>query len=241
MTEYWVERSYSYSQQVRGQMASDRRDIWEGILLDNAPKQDRPLRVLDVGTGPGFFSLLLAQKGHRVTGVDLSGDMLDRARENAQYYGVEAEFLHLDGGDLPFADESFDLVISRDVTWTLPEPAQVFQEWSRVTRPGGRVLYFDANWYHYLYNPDFRRTHEENQRICREKGGFQYDKADVMEEIARDLPMSKWLRPHWDIRHVPAFGFSQVTAIENLNPIIYTEMERMQYQSKQEFLVIAEK
>lgn len=240
MVGYWKDRSQSYSEQNRAQIESDKREVWANLILSNAPKQDS-LRILDIGTGPGFFAVILAQKGHQVTAVDISADMLQKARENARLYGVEIAFQLLDAQNLPFADDSFDLVISRDVTWTLQEPEAMLQEWRRVVKPGGRLLYFDANWYHYLYNEDFLRAHQENQKMCLERGGFHYDKQDVMEEIAFGLPMSACMRPQWDLQTLPQLGFSKVTVMENLNPLIYTEMECMQYWSKPEFLVAAEK
>ncbi|MCI9576142.1 MAG: class I SAM-dependent methyltransferase [Clostridiales bacterium] len=240
MVGYWKDRSVSYSQQNRAQIEGFKREVWEELILSNAPQKET-LRILDIGTGPGFFAIILAQKGHQVTAVDISADMLEKAKENAQYYGAEVEFALLDAQNLPFADGTFDLVISRDVTWTLQEPEEMLQEWNRVTKPDGRVLYFDANWYYYLYNEDFLRTHEENMRICEKEGGFSYGKANVMEEIAMGLPMSSRLRPAWDLQTLPELGFRKVTALENLNPLIYTEQECMQYRSKPEFLVIAEK
>ena len=240
MVDYWKERSVSYSQQNRAQIEGFKREIWEGLILSNAP-QKKKLRILDIGTGPGFFAIILAQKGHQVTAVDISADMLEQAKENARHYGADVQFQLLNAQNLPFSDNAFDLVISRDVTWTLQEPEEMLQEWNRVTKPGGRVLYFDANWYHYLYNEDFLRAHEENVRICQEQGGFSYTKANVMEEIALGLPMSSRLRPAWDLQELPRLGFRKVTALENLNPWIYTEQECMQYRSKPEFLVIAEK
>lgn len=57
--------------------------------------------------------MLLAQKGHHVTAVDVSADMLERAKENLDYYQVHADLRLLDGNDLPFSDDTFDLVISQ--------------------------------------------------------------------------------------------------------------------------------
>ncbi len=67
---------------------------------------------MDVGTGPGFFAIILAQKGHHVTAVDLTQDMLEQAKENANHYKVEVEFKLLENQFLPFPDNTFDLVVS---------------------------------------------------------------------------------------------------------------------------------
>ena len=126
MVDYWKERSVSYSQQNRAQIEGFKREIWEGLILSNAP-QKKKLRILDIGTGPGFFAIILAQKGHQVTAVDISADMLEQAKENARHYGADVQFQLLNAQNLPFSDNAFDLVISRDVTWTLQEPEEMLR------------------------------------------------------------------------------------------------------------------
>ena len=73
-------------------------------------------------------------------------NLLDEAKKNLQLYNVSANILHASGESLPFDDNSFDCIISRNVTWTLLDTKQSYQEWLRVLRPGGKILIFDANW-----------------------------------------------------------------------------------------------
>lgn len=157
MNQYWTERSKSYSEQNRAQIENEKRCEWENMILKYAPQKER-LNILDVGTGPGFFAIIFAQKGHQVTAVDLTRDMLEQAKENANYYKVKIEFELLKNQLLPFPDNTFDLVVSRDVTWMLQDAEEVLKEWYRVTKKGGKVLYFDANWYYYLFNEDEKRN-----------------------------------------------------------------------------------
>ena len=76
MNHYWTERSKSYSEQNRAQIENEKRHEWENMILKYAPQKEC-LNILDVGTGPGFFAIILAQKGHHVTAVDLTQDMLN--------------------------------------------------------------------------------------------------------------------------------------------------------------------
>ena len=85
------------------------------------------------------------------------------------------------------------------------------------------------------------KLHLENEEIKSQNGLPIHDKGKVMEEIARELPMSKRLRPTWDLEELPQLGFRNVKALKNLNSVIYTEEEQLKYRSKPEFLVIAEK
>ena len=72
---------------------------------------------------------------------------------------MKIEFELLKNQLLPFPDNTFDLVVSRDVTWMLQDAEEVLKEWYRVTKKGGKVLYFDANWYYYLFNEDEKKKH----------------------------------------------------------------------------------
>jgi len=97
--------------------------------------------VLEVGVGTG---LALANYGRhlKVVGIDLSPDMLDRARERVEEEGLDhVTGLHeMDAGDLKFPDNSFDTVAAMFVMTVVPEPERVMRELARVTKPGGEVL-----------------------------------------------------------------------------------------------------
>jgi len=98
-------------------------------------------RLLEVGVGTGL-ALPHYKRSLRVTGVDLSPDMLKRARQRiakARVGNVEA--LHeMDATKLAFPDASFDIAVAMYVMTVVPEPVAVMEELARVTKPGGTVL-----------------------------------------------------------------------------------------------------
>jgi arsenite methyltransferase len=109
---------------------------------------ERGEAVLDVGSGAGTDSLVAAQMvgpGGRVTGVDMTREMLAKARAAAMTMGAtNVEFLEGEVERLPFADASFDVVISNGVIDLIPDKDAVYSEIHRVLRSGGRIQIADV-------------------------------------------------------------------------------------------------
>jgi len=121
------------------------RAAWRELLLAHLPPA--PARVADLGCGTGSLSVLLAEEGYDVKGVDLSGEMVDRARAKARAAGVDARFAQSDAAAPPLPPGGFDVVLSRHVLWALPDPAAGLARWVDLLAPGGLLLLVEGFWF----------------------------------------------------------------------------------------------
>ena len=98
-------------------------------------------RVLDVACGTGVVSVTAARLGAKVTGLDLTPELLEHARENARIVGVPIDFHEGDVERLPFGDAAFDVVLSQFGHIFAPRPEVAIGEMLRVLKPGGTIAF----------------------------------------------------------------------------------------------------
>ena len=118
------------------------RRAWGARVAAGLPPRGGGVRAL--GCGTGSLSLLAAEQGHRVTGVDASPAMVGRAR--AKLAGRDAAFLVGDAAAPPVGEQRFDVVLVRHVLWALPDPGRALRHWRGLLRPGGRLVLVEGVW-----------------------------------------------------------------------------------------------
>ena len=230
---YWTQRAEGYSEYNQQEMADARRSMWKNKLLslleENFPgKKPEELKVLDVGTGPGFFALLLAETGYQVTAADVTEEMLKEAKKNTGVFAEKITWKLSDAQKLELGDCEFDAVFSRNVTWNLENPGQAYEEWVRVLKPGGLLCNFDADWYGHLYDEEKRSGYEKDRQRVEEKNlEDYYTGTDIerMEAIARQVPLSRQKRPQWDVEALKNAGLTEVSCDTEVWKQVWTEEE----------------
>ncbi len=117
------------------------------VIQENKPY---PCKILDIGCGAGLLTNPLAKEGHIVSGIDLSSSSLEVARKlditkSVDYKVAQAE-------NLPFAENTFDVISAMDLLEHVNDPALVIKEASRVLKPEGLFFFhtFNRNWISYL-------------------------------------------------------------------------------------------
>jgi SAM-dependent methyltransferase len=237
---YWTIAAPHLSLIIREDLAGEQRSLWLEKILQNSPKRQR-MDVLDVGTGPGFFSIILSEAGHRVIGVDCTARMLEEARINAEEAGVQPTFLKMDSHTLGFPDGTFDLVVRRDLTWTLYDPARAYAEWKRVLRPGGRILIFDANCGGGCFKKQIAPREIKGEEVYRKKyGDPPEDYVAAQEEYIGKMFLSDKLRPAWDITTLSLLDMDVYTELD-VGGELSTKRGRLMNPAGPLFLVAAEK
>jgi SAM-dependent methyltransferase len=96
--------------------------------------------VLDVACGSGNATIPAAKTGAKTTGLDITPELIEAGKKNAAEAGVEIEWIEGDAMDLPFEDESFDVVLSVFGCMFAPDHARTARELARVLQPGGRLV-----------------------------------------------------------------------------------------------------
>lgn len=245
---YWTRRAPSYSDVNQEELGGSQHSVWSRVIDQRIQshfgnRSRDQIRLLDVGTGPGFFAIILAELGYQVTAVDYTEAMLNQARKNAGPLASIIDFRRMDAEQLTFPDGAFDVIVSRNLTWNLPSPAKAYSQWTRVLKENGLLLNFDANWYRYLFNAQANALHLEDRKNVRENNAAD-DTAgtdvDAMEAIARQAPLSARRRPAWDIHVLHGLGMS-VFADPEIWKQVWTENERINNASTPMFLIQAAK
>jgi ubiquinone/menaquinone biosynthesis C-methylase UbiE len=145
IADYWDTAAATYDEEPdHGLRDPGTRDAWARRLAEWVPLP--PGAVLDAGCGTGSLSVLLAEAGHLVTGVDAAPGMVWRARAKAEAAGVRARFLRGEAADPPVGDRPFDTVLERHVVWTLPDPHRALRRWVSLLRPEGRLVLVEGRW-----------------------------------------------------------------------------------------------
>lgn len=147
---YWSARAETFDQSA-SHFIEDRygKPEWQKFLRQAAGLGSHDgmdgLRALDLACGTGEMSRMLCSLGADVTGLDFSEAMLAKAQsklKDQKWMAILSDAENLKG----VKADSFDFAVTRHLAWTLTDPKAAFAEWSRVLKPGGRLLINDGNW-----------------------------------------------------------------------------------------------
>lgn len=143
--DYWTALAPSFDAEPdHGLRSPVVRAAWAARLREWVPGSGAD--VVDIGCGTGSLSLLLAEQGHHVVGVDVSAGMVAQARRKFADAGRRIPVVLGDAGTVPVRTGSFDAVLARHLLWALPDPVAALRRWVRLLRPGGWLVLIEGRW-----------------------------------------------------------------------------------------------
>lgn len=216
---YWSNRAEAFEEQRLREYDSEKRERWLAEFHRYLP-QGKILRILDIGTGTGFFACLLASEGHEVIGIDLTPEMIDHAEHMAAVLDFDVHFQMMDAEKPEFAPESFDALVTRNLTWTLPHLEKAYHEWYRLLKPGGILINFDADYNAALEDDEEHELPENHAH----KLVPEYMKAEN-DAITMEVGAYHQPRPQWDVQLLIEAGFERITVDMGVYRRIYVEVD----------------
>ena len=100
---YWTTRAEGYSEVNHKELNGMQKGAWLEVLKGQFPEKAKDeIKILDIGTGPGFFPVILAEAGYKVTAVDYTEEMLNKAKQNAGDLKDKIKFRRMDAHNLEF-------------------------------------------------------------------------------------------------------------------------------------------
>lgn len=237
IVNYWTKRSENFAQLRQEELHSYMSELWLTEITKYLPQ--RPCKILDVGTGTGFFANLLAQYHHEVEGIDLTASMIEQAKQSLtklQQHDYKINFQVMDAENLTYADNIFDVIISRNLTWTLPNPQKAYSEWYRVLKPNGILLNFDADY----GNEQFYQQTPQQLPPNHAHLSVQPQLMQECDLIKNSLEISHKLRPQWDLQILKQLQFQKISIDTTLGERIYKFQDKF-YNPAPVFLIYATK
>lgn len=217
ITDYWTGREEKFEQLRLDELGSSKRQRWLDELRRHLPRQTG-LDILDIGTGTGFFAFILAAEGHRVTGIDLTREMILGARRTGERLGLDPNFLVMDAEQPDFPAASFDAIVSRNLTTFLPNLPEAYRRWHRLLRPGGVLINFDGNYYYAPSDAPLPADHAHKELTADQNAAYAHI-SDEMRALQRE-------RPQWDLELLSQAGFSDIRVDNTVSSRIYREIDR---------------
>jgi len=196
IAKYWDKQAVIWAEEKQEAWEQKETEYWLQFFTTLRPTL-RGNKVLEAGTASGYFANILTLAGFEVTAIDYSSAMIAEAKRVSSDLGVDVDYQVMDAQQLNFPKNTFDLVFTRIMTWTLPDTESFYRSAFDVLKPGGLLLNFDGDFGDVVFSQE----------------GHERYPADIMEEantIKAQLNISKLSRPEADVAMLNTIGFEHV-------------------------------
>ncbi len=214
---YWAGREAKFEALRLDELNSAMRQRWLDELHRHLPA-GRKLDILDIGTGTGFFGFLLAAEGHRVTGIDLTEEVIRGAEHSASILGIQPTFLVMDAVIPTFAPESFDAIVTRNLTSFLPNLPEAYKKWRGLLKKDGILINFDGDYHYGRSDAPLPENHAHKDLTAAQNAAYAHIESEL-REIQKP-------RPQWDMALLAAAGYRDLRVDRDCYRRIYREIDR---------------
>jgi len=143
--KYWDAEAVNFDNAPdHGLLNNDTKNEWVKLLTSLIPIKSGS--ILDMGCGTGTLGIILSDLGYKVTGIDLSPNMINIAKRKALQKNITLEFIVGNARKPTFPSESFELILARHIVWALPEYKETLKNWSGLLKPGGYFVLIEGYW-----------------------------------------------------------------------------------------------
>lgn len=158
-------------------------------------------KVLEIGTASGYFANILHLAGFEVTAIDISPNMIEEAKSVSASLGIPVDYYVMNALELNFHAQSFDLVFTRLMTWTIPDLLGFYGQCHRVLRPKGHFINFDGDFGKCEFSQEGHEKYPEEimEEANRIKAGLavnSYDRPEKDEEILKEIGFTSVISDH---------------------------------------------
>ena len=231
ITDYWTGRVEKFEALRLDELNSNKRERWLYELHRYLPA-GKKLDILDIGTGTGFFSFLLAAEGHHVTGIDLTEEMIRGAKHSAKLLDLHPTFLVMDAENPTFEPESFDAIVTRNLTSFLPNLPEAYKKWHALLRKGGILINFDGDYHRDHSDGPLPENHAHKDLTAQQNEAYAH-----IESEMRELQQP---RPNWDMALLAVAGYRDGRVDRECWHRIYREIDKF-YNPTPIFCITAKK
>jgi len=196
IAKYWDKQAVIWAEEKQEAWEQKETEYWLQFFKTLKGKR-QGIKVLEAGTASGYFANIMTLAGFEVTAIDYSKAMITEAKRVSRELDLNVTYEVMDAQALTFPKDTFDLVFTRIMTWTLPDTYSFYKSAFDVLKPGGVLLNFDGDFGEVVFSQE----------------GHERYPADIMQEanvIKAQLEISKLSRPEADISMLQDIGFEEV-------------------------------
>ena len=195
---------------------------WIDSVIDSTFHGNNGLWIADIGTGAASVTRALSKMGHKVIATDISEQILSNAIAMTDISDVQATFINDDITDSRLSNDFFDIVLLKDLLFTISRPERALRNAMRILRPGGLLVITDGNFIQHNHFPEYqqRASYYFMKDGRNEAASFlrlSDEQFEELEGLVKDYEVNRSRRPQWDVMQLIDMGANNIRIMNDIN------------------------